>query len=285
MIATTLEDVMIGWVVLGIGGSCWQRQVDGHSAADPYITQGDRFYMQRSDPEKLDQAIQAWQDGLLVVPEDVTLLSRLAQAYTTRALSNPDHSPDGFIVAREHGIRCLKTDTFLAGVAQTYGGRLVPRALRTVDVTLIDCLIWTSISWSRWLQLHGAAGASLDLEIVASLAEKAVELSADHDRGRPLHALGLALSLPPAPLGPDLDAAEAALSAALEASPDRWWIEVDLAEMIYAPTDQTENVHALLSAVTARSPDAYPQEFLENRAAISHAEQLLSTGSSSGWKP
>lgn len=276
---------MIGWVVLGIGGSCWQRQIDGLSAADSYITEGDRFYMQRSDPEKLNQAIQAWQDGLQVVPEDVTLLSRLAQAYTTRALSNPEYSPDDFIVAREHGIRCLKTDTFLAGVAQTYGGRLVPRALRTVDVTLIDCLVWTSISWSRWLQLHGAAGASLDLEIVAALASKAVQLNAEHDRSRPQHALGLALSLPPAPLSPDLAGAEAALSAAIAASPDRWWIEVDLAEMVYAPTEQTERFSTLLTEITTRSPDAHPQESLENRAAITHAEQLLTVGSSSGWKP
>lgn len=276
---------MIGWVVLGVGGSCWQRQPDGYGAADRYITEGDRFFMQRADPEKLDQAIRAWQEGLLAVPEDPILLGRLAQAYTTRALSNPVHSPDGFIVAREHGVRCLKTDTFFAGVAQTYGGRLVPRALRTVSVELIDCLVWTSISWSRWLQIHGAAGAALDLEIITALAQKAVELDATHDRSRPQHALGLALSLPPEPLEPDRAGAEAALTAALKAAPDRWWIEVDLAEMIYGPADQTDRFTEILIEIAGRSPDAHPQESLENSSAITHAELLLQTSPLPGWKP
>ncbi len=276
---------MIGLVILGVGGSCWHRQSDGRDLAARYITEGDRFFMQRADPEKLDLALDTWQEGLLQVPEDPNLLGRLTMGYTTRALSNPEHSPDSFILAREYGIRCLKTDTFLAGVVQTYGGRLVPRALRTVGVELIDCLTWTSISWSRWLQVHGAAGASLDLEIVAALARKAVQLDATHDRGRPQHALGLALSLPPAPLSPDLEAAQSALTAALEAAPDRWWIEVDLAELVYGPSGEDTQFTTLLTEITARRPDAHPQESLENRAAISHAEALLQGGPTSGWRP
>ena len=48
-----------------------------------------------------------------------------------------------------------------------------------------------------------------------------------------MYALGLALSLPPAPLEPDLESAAGALQEAHEAAPERWWIEVDLAELVY----------------------------------------------------
>jgi hypothetical protein len=202
-----------------------------------------------------------------------------------RGLSQPGQGADDFILAREHGLRCLKTDTFLAGVVQTYGGRLIPRALRTVDLELIDCLTWTSISWSRWLLVHGVAGTTLDLDIVAALAAKAVELNPAHDRGRPLYALGLALSLPPAPLEPDLESAASALQEAHEAAPERWWIEVDLAELVYAETGQEAAYNEVLSDVLTRSPDRHPQESLENKGAMERAALLLQSGPHPSWQP
>ena len=276
---------MLSWVILGVGCVFWQRQGDGKDPAYRYMTEGERFFMQRADPEKLDMAISSWQEGLLEAPASPELLGRLAQAYTVRGASTPESQIEDYLRGREYGIRCLQNDTFLAGVAQTYGGRLIPRALRTVELELIDCLIWTSIAWSRWLLEHGVAGATLDLEIVLALATKAVELDPEHDRGRPMYALGLALSLPPAPLEPDLNAATEAFLAAHEAAPERWWIEVDLAEQVYAETGQDDAFNTVLSDILRRSPQRHPQESLENKRAIARAEALLERGPQPSWQP
>ena len=276
---------MLSWVILVVGCVFWQRQGDGDDPSYRYMNEGERFFMQRADPEKLDRAISSWQQGLVEAPESIELLGRLARAYTIRGVYDPEDRIDDYLRAREHGLRCLQTDTFLAGVAQTYGGRLIPRALRTVELELIECLTWTSIAWSRWLLEHGVAGATLDLEIVLALATKAVELDSEHDRGRPMYALGLALSLPPAPLEPDLSAAAEALQAAHKAAPERWWIEVDLAERVYAETGQDDAFTALLSDITQRTPDRHPQELLENKSAIVRAEALLAAGPQPSWQP
>ena len=276
---------MISWVILGVGCVFWQRQGNGKDPSYSYVAEGERFFMQRADPEKLDQAISSWQEGLLEVPESPALLGRLARAYTLRGLSDPEQRADDYIIAREHGLRCLQTDTFLAGVVQTYGGRLIPRALRTVELELIDCLTWTSIAWSRWLLDHGVAGASLDLDIVVALAQKAVELNPAHDRGRPMYALGLALSLPPSPLEPDLASATQAFQEAIQAAPERWWVEVDLAELVYAETGQSAAFTALLSDVVQRPPDRHPQESMENKVAVARAQALLLDGPRPRWQP
>ena len=275
---------MFGWVVLLGGCMFWRGQGDSRDPAAQFVSEGERFYMQRSSAEKLDQAISAWQAGLLEVPDNPILLGLLTQAYTERAVSQDAHRPDGFIVAREHGVQCLRTDPFLAGVMQTYGGRLVPRALRTVGPELLDCLTWTALSWSRWLQHHGAAGAGLDLEIVAAMAKKAVAIDPDHDRARPMHALGIAMALPPAPMSPDLDGAEEALTSALKAAPERLWIQVDLAELIYGPRGDEEGFHAALDAVLDADPDSPAPERLVNTAAQERAALLKEQGSP-GWSP
>ena len=276
---------MFAWVVLLVGCPLLQRQGNGRDPASRYVSEGERFFQQRADRQKLDSAISSWQAGLLEAPGDPVLLGRLSMAYTVRADIDPAYRPAGYITAREFGIQCLQTDPYLAGVMQTYGGRLVPRALRTLKAERVDCLTWTSIAWGRWLYLHGVAGASLDLEIITALAQKAVELDASFDRGRPMHALGLALSLPPAPLSPDLVSAQEALESALDSAPERWVIKVDLAERIYGPKGQGERFNSALSDVVGRTTSTSPQEALENQAALEYAAEALQRGPHPTWGP
>lgn len=290
MIARQAEEAVLTWVFLLTGcsllasrGGLFQRTEGGREAAERAVVEGDRFFLQRADPDKLDAAIDSWQAGLLEAPEDPVLLGRLAMAYTLRAEGRSAHRPEGYIVAREHGIRCLKTEPFLAGRFQTYGGRLDPRGLREVDVDLVPCLTWTSLAWSRWLADHGAAGAALDLEIVIALAEKAYKLDAEYDRSRPRHALGLAIALTPAPLEPDLDRAELLLQQAAAAAPERYVISVDLAEFVHGARGNGAAYNRTLAEVVGSSPDAHPQLTEENEASISRANALLARGPQPTW--
>ncbi len=244
---------------------------------------GDRLFLQRANPDMLDSAIESWRAALLHFPESPRLLGRLAMAYTIRADRMEVPQPSAYVIAREHGMRCLKTDATFRSTLSIFGGELTRKAVRTIDVESVDCLTWTSLSWSRWLLLQGAAGAAIDAEPITLLAERAVSLDPAYDRGRSLHALGLAMSLPPAPLEPDRDAAAEVLLSAMEAAPERWEIPVDLATLVYAPAGEEQKFRSLLEDVVSHTVQENKPDALEQHAAQRRAAAALERGPDRGW--
>ena len=254
------------------------------SRRDPGFSEarrGDELYAQRgTDPAKLDAAIDLWQTALVSHPQSPSLLLRLSRAWTLRGMREPDRRPSGLVVGREMGLRCLTTEASVGVLVEAFG-RLEPRAIE--QSSRAGCLAWTSMAWSRWLLAHDVAGAAIDLERVEALARRAVALRADTNRGRPVHALGLALALPPEPLEPDLAAAEEQLLAARAAAPDRWQIDVDLAVLVYGPQpDRRDDFQSLLDDVLARELGTGATAY-ENATAQQQAAQALAAGPQPRW--
>ena len=238
-------------------------------AADPAagaLQTGDMLYQQRgSDPQKVDMAIDVWTASLTANPDHPGLLARLAEAWTTRAEVEPARQPADYDVARRYGLRCLLADPSVNAVVSA-SGALDGRAIRQASDPA--CLTWTALAWARWLDQHGVAGAAIDLVPVTELARRAVAVEPDFDQGRPHHALGLALALPPEPLQPDLAGAERELLAAMEAAPHRWMAGVDLVVQVYGRQDQRQDQRqAILEAILARTLDEGSPQTYVNRAA------------------
>lgn len=247
----------------------------------PEARRGDELFARRGeDPDKLDEAIDIWQAALVTHPQSPSLLMRLSRAWTMRGMRDPERRPSGLVVGREMGLRCMTSEPSVSVLVDTFG-RLELRAIEQSSRTA--CLAWTSMAWSRWLLEHDVAGAAIDLSRVEALARRAVALRPDALQGRPLHALGVALSLPPEPLEPDLDAAEENLLQARELAPDRWQIEVDLAVLVYGPQpDRHDEFRAILGEVVAREPGTKPGAY-ENITAQQQARQALDEGPQPRW--
>jgi hypothetical protein len=191
----------------------------------------------------------------------------------------PDPHAEDFLQAREMGLRCMKTEPSVAVLIDTFG-RLESRAIEQSSRAL--CLSWTAMAWSRWMLVHDVAGAGIDLQRVEALAQRAVTLRADVDRGLPRHALGVALALPPEPLEPRLDEAEQALLAAQAAAPDRLQIAVDLAVLVLGPQDRVAEFYTILEDVVAQEITADPVGYW-NAAAQRQAAAALQEGPQPRW--
>ena len=144
-------------------------------------------------------------------------------------------------------------------------------------------MTWTSIAWSRWLDERGVIGAAIDLEATVALAQRAVALKGEYDKGRPQAALGLALALAPLPLQPDLEGARKALNRATAMAPSRLTPIVDLAQYVSAVEGKDGEWRALLERVVQQEVPENDPDRLENLAAIQRGQALLLAGPDKRW--
>lgn len=229
------------------------------------------------DPNAVDVALAQWQEGLSVHPNSPSILLRLTRGHALRGMHTHPVGQDDLLTAKEYGVQCMRTESSVAGLMLSYG-RLEPHSI--AQSTKAACLAWTSMAWGRWLLAHGVAGAAIDLPQIEALARRAVALRKDAEGGLPLHALGLALAMPPEPLGPDFEAAEDALLQAQQLSPERRQVAVDLAVLVYGPqaqraTEFQTTLSAVLGEEESTTPEAYWNQGAREEAAAALEEGML----------
>lgn len=267
--------------LLGFGLGCGANKRDRANRAARIIQNGDAVFEQRTGLDDLNKALEWYSNGAEEFPNSPRPLSRLARAHVSRAYVFPEAEQDDYATAREHGLRCLMLEDAFGGLVTAAGGSVTIRAVKTLDASRIGCIAWTSIAWSRWLDDRGVVGASIDLEATEALARQAVELNPTYAGGLPYAALGLALALPPKPLGPDLVGARSAFAEASQLAPERLSTVVDLAQYVSAPEGKEAEWNALLRRVVEADPGG--PFAMENKAAIQRAEALLSAGLDARW--
>ena len=273
------------WVVgLVMLMSCSSKNRDQTGLWRKIVRSGDQLYSEREDLRALDQAIQWYLSGDREFPGEPRILGKLAVAYTARAYGHPGGGLDGFATARRYGLACLRTDPSFDGLLQASGGAVTRRAVETLEAERVDCMTWTSLAWSRWMDERGVMGTSIDLPAVKALARRAVEVDPDYDGGRPHAALGLALSLAPKPLKPNLKRARKSFNKAIELTPTRLTLLVDLAQYVSAPEGNSEEWARLLNQVASSTVQDGDPDILENKRAIQRAEALLSAGLDARWE-
>jgi hypothetical protein len=235
----------------------------------------DAEWRQRAMPGGLDNALQAYLNLDQQFPSDPQVLWRLARMYTTMADADPDTAIRNYATAREFGLRCLMLEPSFAGLVISRGGMVVPEAAKELTEDSKECLVWTVIAWSRWVHERGSAGVGLDHEVLAALGNRAGELAGDWGLGRGYYAKGLALSLPPKALNPDLTGAKQAFEEALAESPERLTPKVDLALYVYQPRGKLDEVRQMLQEVVDVDVPTNDPEAMEDLHAQRRARAAL----------
>ena len=263
--------------------SCASKSRDQSGLWRRTVRNGDKLYAARQDLRSLDQAIQWYLSGDREFPGEPTILGKLSLAYAARAYGHPSDGLDGYATARRYGLACLRTDSSFDGLLQASGGAVTKRAVEALQADRVGCMTWTSLAWARWMDDRGVMGTSIDLPAVKALARRAVEVDPSYDSGRPHAALGLALSLAPKPLGPQLKRARKSFKKAMELAPGRLTYKVDLAQYVSAPQGRADEWARLLNDVMSAAVDDGP-DALENNRAIQRAEALLAAGLDARWE-
>jgi len=250
----------------------------GGNRRDPVlraVRPADQAWRKRADPGGLDTALQAYLNVDQAYPEDSRVLWRLSRMYTMLGDESPADAVRHYATAREFGLRCLMLEPSFAGLVISRGGRVVPAAAAELTEESKECLVWTTIAWTRWVRARGTAGVGLDHAVLSAMGARAAELAGDWGSGRGHYAHGLALALPPPALSPDLKGAKAAFERAIDAAPERYTPKVDLALYVLQPMGKTDKASAMLREVAEATIPADDPEKLEDRHAINRARAAL----------
>lgn len=231
----------------------------------------DQVWRTRADPGRLEDALQGYLTLNTRFPDDSRVLWRLVRQYTLMGDRDPDDATRHYATAKEFGLQCLMLQPSFSGLVTSRGGRVVGRAAAELTVEDRECLVWTVIAWSRWVQARGASGVGLDLEPIRALGNRGVEVGSEWGKGRAYHAQALALSLPPPSLGPDYKGAKAACDKAIAAAPGRLVTQVDCAERVLKPMGKAEAADRILRSVAEITPASNDVNLLENRIAVIRA--------------
>ena len=263
---------------------CGAKKKDKSGLWRKIMRNGDELYLLRADLRELDKAIQWYLSGLREFPDQSRMMGKLSRAYAARAYGHPDDGLDGYSTAKRFGLDCLMSDPAFGGLVQSQSGMITSRAADTLKADMVECMTWTSMAWSRWMDERGVMGASIDLPSVKVLAQRAVEVDPKYDNGRPYAALGLALALPPKPLKPKLKKAREAFRQAIELAPSRLTYKVDLAQYVFAAQGKNAEWSRTLNTVVNAPPLENDPDLMENKRAIQRAQALLSAGLDRRWE-
>ncbi len=265
-------------LVLAIAACGILRPAGKNDPLRALVAEGDVLYHQRASQDQLEAALERYKALACDYEDPVLVTARIARAHYSLAYGYQQgkEALGRYETGREAAWRCLAQDAGFAGVVAARGGKVGRTVANRVGPERLDCLLWLVGNWSRWLELRDTAAASLDLEPLLYLSDRALELADGEQRGLALHFAGLTHALAPKPLNPDLVRAEELLLQANAQDPQHMTVLVDLAQLVYLRQDEAPRAAAILERVLNEpAPRPGDKWELENKRAQERARQLL----------
>lgn len=243
------------------------------------MEQVDALYAQRADRAALEESKDQALSALAEFGELAPIQWRLSRAYVALAWGyGGDQAETFYLDARTFGLQCLGTATGYAGRVESAHGLITLGAARQLPQASLPCLEWTLIAWVRWVELRGPS-ASLDLDAITLLSDRALTLDPEHKRWGPLWARGMVEVLRPGPAPRDTTLARDLFVQAIGAEPQLAIAHLDFARYSMVLDGDGESWRRELRRFPGDHPEDQDGEWvLENRVARALAEEALSAG-------
>jgi hypothetical protein len=274
--AESVGRALLGLILLVSGCTGLERRRAVEELSASYAL-ADSLYDARSGAAKLEQALQEYQRVEAAHPGDARALAGIARTcYSWAYAVAPDAQTAATLYeqGRSAGWKCLRAVPAFDAEMSRAGGRIDAAAARKIPVDRSECLIWMDADWLRWLVLRDPAGHAQDLDELALLSERALDIADGRQVGEAQHQQALLLAITPAPYRPDRARAEMLFEEARKALPDDLTIPVDEAELLLPALGKNRRAGELLEDVNGlgRTRDALS---LEDVRAVTRARDLL----------
>jgi hypothetical protein len=254
----------VWWVLL----ACPKRDPDPAVQARQLLARADQAWEQRGTIG-LEEATEPLLGAYAVGPSLPGVAWRLARWHTAEGLAATDDevAKGLFAEGRAAAVACLEASP---GFDSRRAGSGWAAALADIEDPRRPCVAWAALAWSRWMALHGAEAAAVDLEAVDALV--ATGRDGAGPKVEPLldQAEGILLAIRPAWAGRDPERAEALLREAVEQDPGSVVALVDLYRWVVGPFGSAEE-RAQLRARIEGTPPRTP----EDEGALARFDQVV----------
>jgi hypothetical protein len=210
--------LLAGVLLIAIPGPVTRAE---ETSPTDWIERGDAAFEERFTPEKMIQAIAAYEAALpdlesLPIETHGVVLNRLAQLcyeLTTFSLGNTPDDKLAFQKGKDYGLRSLRLNPEFA--------RLENDDFTAAVALVIDpaALLWTADNWGALFN-YDPIGGMLNVGKVRTLYERCLAVDEGYWGASPHNALGAMLVVTPGVLGGDTNAGLDHLERALALNPD-----------------------------------------------------------------
>jgi hypothetical protein len=271
--------ILSALALVGTIGACSHLERRAQRIAlDERLAHVDGLLRERHEPGRLDEAMSVIDELAIDMGEDPRLLFRRARARYAQAYGEMSESPPPLRLyedGRETAWRCIYQDPSFEGALYSTGGQIGAAVAERLGEEHELCTLWLVANWTRWLALRDPGGLAIDLQPLQILADRVVEISQGSRRAQALGFAGVSRALAPKAFGPDLEEAKGLLLRAIEQEPDNLTFQVDLAEYVYGPLEDTARYREVLEGVLGTPEGTGGDWVLENRRAHRRARTLL----------
>lgn len=181
---------------------------------------------------------------------------RLARLKVAEGLvaEDDDLARASYADARALAIGCLDQDLVFAEQRASTGWEV---ALEGLPVARSRCAAWAALAWSRWMEVTGGIGTSLDLDAIDALVTAAVASDDPETLSIGVWAQGVLAAVRPPWEGGSTAAAREALDRAIELEPDALVRQVDLYLLVLEPAGDPEapTLRDRIAAAPATTPE------------------------------
>ncbi len=251
---------------------CFLFRRDSPDHFDMALEAADELFEQRADPQRLEEAIDAYVLIQASAPGDPRVLLRLSRAFTARAETLPPlERRKELELARGYGLECLSVNPGFASRWDLAGGRVTPQVARLLTAADAPCLATTLYAWVRWAEQRGAA-AGIDLPALQALSDRAAALPTGWVGP---WSQGMLILIAPGPVEHDLFASREALELSILLSPGRATAHADLVRWQLVREEDAEGFAQEVAGFPQAWPEDYDDEWgLENRVARDRVADL-----------
>lgn len=263
-------------VALVANGTGCPKRADPAAKLDAQLQEADAAWRKRG-ALGFDAAAAPLLAAYASSPDDPQVVWRVARWRVAEgmAAADPGLARASYAEARAAAAACLDDEP---GFTQRQAAEGWAKALADLSPPRRVCAAWTAFAWIRWVEVHGADAAAMDIEPIDALVATA-ELDGDLSvRAIADWTTGLSLAIRPDWAGRDVSAARAAYQRAMTFAPGSAVLRADLWRCLQRdPTVTAPERRAVADEVVrlGHAPEAGPED---QRAADAVARELTAGG-------
>ena len=238
---------------------------------------GDARWAERTDPDKVREAIAHWEGAVAVEPNNAEVLVKLTHAYYFLADGYLRDDDDAYLDALDAGVvwgeraMVAASPEFAAAMAQ---GAKYPDAIARVGPQGVPAMFWYTTALGKWAKKQGFAVMLRHKDNLKVAMERVLALDPSFLGGAPHTYFGVFYAVAPGIAGGDLEKSRQHFEAALAISPDVLSTKVLWAAELAVKEQDEETFDRLLAEVLETDDDVIPRITAENRVEKLKAREL-----------
>lgn len=237
----------------------------------------DALWEQRGDPEKLKQALAAYESLAAANPSDRALLALISRGYYFLGdghLTDPAQKLEAWDKSITWGKRCLALNAEFTALLQK-GDETEATAARVLTAEDAPCAYWTATSLGKWARLQGISVVLANKETVFAWMQRIEATTPDYFYGATSRYWGAYYAALPSFAGQDLNKSKESFEKAIAASPNYFGTRVLYAEYWATRTQNKATFEEQLNFVINGDLSALPEIRAEQEAEQRKAQALL----------